>query len=503
MSKSVEGRTACVDLQALPLQLLLKRCPEWRDCPVAVVDQDRPQGTLLWVNERARAQRVLPGMRYSAALSLSGDLRAAVVSQDEISQGVGKLFGELSNFTPNVEAFKEEPGIFWLDASGLERLVESLLVWARQIRDRLTACGFEATVVVGFTRFGSYAAARAKRGVLLFGTLQEESAVARSVKLDRLDLQPKVRDALHKLGVENVGQFADLPTEGIARRFGEEILRWKRLADGSLDPPMQPQRPASPARERIILDDPESNALRLQQIVQQMLEPLLSQLADRCHKLAVLHLGFRFDRLGEHVEQIRAAAPTLDRRQWWELIQLRMEAVRKLPDSVCEITLLGEPARVEQKQSTLFDDRPRRDPAAANRALARVRAEWGESCVVHAQLREGHLPEGSFDWRRLAAIDKPQPHTVDAKRLGMLVRRIYSRPLPLPPRPRHEPDGWLLRGLEQGPVARVHGPYVVSGGWWNRKVKREYHFAETQKGEVLWVFYDCERRRWFLQGRVE
>jgi protein ImuB len=86
---------------------------------------------------------------------------------------------------------------------------------------------------------------------------------------------------------------------------------------------------------------------------------------------------------------------------------------------------------------------------------------------------------------------------------GRLVRRIYARPVPLPSRPRQEPDGWMLRNLEQGPVVRVHGPYVISGGWWNRAVQREYHFAETQKGELLWVYYDRNRRRWFLQGRVE
>jgi protein ImuB len=84
-----------------------------------------------------------------------------------------------------------------------------------------------------------------------------------------------------------------------------------------------------------------------------------------------------------------------------------------------------------------------------------------------------------------------------------LVRRIHTHPLPLPPRERHEPDGWMLRGLEEGPVARVLGPYVVSGGWWNRPVHRDYHFAETRRGDLLWVYYDRMRRRWFLQGRVE
>jgi protein ImuB len=61
----------------------------------------------------------------------------------------------------------------------------------------------------------------------------------------------------------------------------------------------------------------------------------------------------------------------------------------------------------------------------------------------------------------------------------------------------------MLRGLEHGPVVRVLGPYVVSGEWWSEPVHRDYHFVETQKGDVLWIYYDRPQRRWFLQGRVE
>jgi len=120
--------------------------------------------------------------------------------------------------------------------------------------------------------------------------------------------------------------------------------------------------------------------------------------------------------------------------------------------------------------------------------------------VTRARLREGHLPEGRFAWETLDTLGPPAPREVS---VNVLVRRIFDRPLALPSRSRQEPDGWMLRGLEQGPVIRVQGPFVVSGGWWRRPVHREYHFAETQKGEVLWVFYDRGSRRWFMQGRVE
>src|SRR5690348_15413835 len=77
-------RLACVDLPAFPLQLLCRRNPAWAQHPVVVVEEDAPQGRILWVNEKARAARILPGHRYAHGLSLARDLRAGVVSEREI-----------------------------------------------------------------------------------------------------------------------------------------------------------------------------------------------------------------------------------------------------------------------------------------------------------------------------------------------------------------------------------------------------------------------------------
>ena len=55
------GRTACLDLPAFPLQLLLWRRPDWRALPAAVVESDKPQAEILWMNERARAS---PGQAH-------------------------------------------------------------------------------------------------------------------------------------------------------------------------------------------------------------------------------------------------------------------------------------------------------------------------------------------------------------------------------------------------------------------------------------------------------
>ena len=96
-------RTACVDLPAFPLQLLLQDHPDWQDGPLAVVDRDHPQGVLLWVNEHARRFRVLPGMRYAAGLSLAAQLRVAEVPPERIDMAVSQIARRLRRFTPDVE----------------------------------------------------------------------------------------------------------------------------------------------------------------------------------------------------------------------------------------------------------------------------------------------------------------------------------------------------------------------------------------------------------------
>jgi protein ImuB len=297
-----------------------------------------------------------------------------------------------------------------------------------------------------------------------------------------------------------VGRFIDLPADGFARRYGPQAAQLHRLATGELQIPLQPERPSPPALQRRILDHPETSVKRLTLIIEQSIPPLLQVLADRCEALTEIHVVFRFEHLGDHIECVRPASPTLNANQLLELIRLRLEALRELPDPVVEVVLAGKGTPTERKQLQLFAQRSKRDLAAADRALARIRAALGDDSVKRARLRDGHLPEGSFTWDAVDKLPKPEPREVDT---NQLIRRIYNPPIPLPSRPRREPDGWMLRDLKQGHVIRVLGPYVVSGGWWNRPVHREYHYTETRKGEMLWVYYDRSRRRWFLQGRVE
>ncbi|MBI4526785.1 MAG: DNA polymerase Y family protein [Deltaproteobacteria bacterium] len=500
-------RLACLNLPAFPLQLLLRSHSEWARYPVAVVSEDKPQGTILWVNKKAWNARVLPGLRYAAGSSLAPDLRAGVVPATNIQREVAALIKRLMRFTPEIEPSCEEPGVFLLSGTGLKLLYPSLEKWAREVRADVASQGFRANIVVGFTRFGTYAVAKIRGGVAIFENFSDERAAAGKVPIAYLDLDPELRDALIKLGIETIDQFLSLPPGGLYERFGPKANRLHRIASGDLWAPLQPCAPEEAVQQRLLLDDAETDSGRLLFLIRRLIHPMLVSLSNRREALAELWLHFLILR-DWLKERIRPAVPTLDSVQLVDLIRLRLERM-EFSTGVDEIELIakGSPTTVEQLR--LFTEQAARDLDAANRALARLRAEFGDEAVVHARLANGHLPEARFAWEPLSRVKLPKDDLNDLNDLNVsngpaaLVRRILAKPIPLPPQPMTHKDGWLLLGPKHGAVEKLSGPYIISGGWWNREIHRDYYFAETRRGDILWVYYDRLRRRWFLQGWVE
>lgn len=494
-------RLACVDVPALPLQLLLKAHPEWAGLPAVVVDEDKPQGLVLWANARAREVGVLPGLRYGPALSLAPTLRAGTIGESAIEAGVRAIVDRLHGFSPDVEPSFQEPGVFWLDAGGLGPVFPSLEAWAVAMRDDLGGCGFIAAVVVGYRRFGVYAVARSLKGrrALVFDQVSEEDELARAVPLSLVGLSPGARDALAQLGVQRVGEFLALPAHGIRKRFGPEAHDLHRFASGVWEPPLNPLVVTPPIEARVELDYQETNAERLVFIAKPLVDRLLHALMTKGQALTELRLRLDLDGAPPVIHPIRTAEPTLSAVVIMELVRLRLTAA-PLAAPVVGLAAGAESMPATAEQLAMFAEAPRRDPAAAARAFARLRAAFGaDDVVVKAAMRDRHSPEGAYMWEPMHAIGLPHPR-LDAPVL--LVRRILAKAQPLPHPPGRGPDGWRVLGPLGEPVERWSGPYRLSGGWWRGGLERDYYFAELPGGELLWVYYDHMRARWFLQGEI-
>jgi protein ImuB len=503
-------RMACVNLPAFPLQLLVQRHPDWQNHPVVVVDKDKPQGVILWINKLARRSSILPGMRYAKGLSLAPDLRAGEVSGSEIQEHIDRLTERLRFFTPDVEPSHYMPGVFWLNASGLSLLYPSIKKWAGLIVSELTGAGFQCSMAVGFSRYGSYAIARTSRRIEVFDNRNHERQHARALSIVRLGFPPDLRDALAQLAITTLGGFIDLPEDGVRKRFGNEAYDLYKMARDELFSHLDAVIPDEPFLEITTLDHPESHIERLMFVIEKMIAAILVSMRKRSRLLAAVSILLVLDNGDKRNELLRPAEPTLEVTQILRLIELRLQAI-SLVSGVVDISVRAEAVLATQKQLELFAKRPRRDLRAAERAFAQLRAEFGDRAVMRARLRDGHLPEACYEWEPMDKLSAPTPRKVKAHNL---VRRIFARSVALLSWARRQGDGRLpsIGEMRRSDTPTFHpridscdtvGPYIVSGGWWRRRVHREYYFVRNPQGRWLWIYYDKRRKKAFVQGAIE
>jgi protein ImuB len=583
---------ACLELPAFRLQLLLRQRPEWRHHPAVVIDEDRPQGLILEANTIARRKGIHPGLRYAHALGLSRDLRAGVIPPHVLGAGLAHVIVQLRAFTPHIEPSADEPGLFWLDASGLDGLYGSSFDWALRLTDILEIETFVSFIAVGFTRFGTYAAVKslgvehvdhhasphtappsfpssnANAGmpplaarIRVMTSHGAEHKLASAVPLTYLALPPTLRERLDRLSIRTLGELLTLPRAGLAKRWGPRVVELVRLLSGETLVPLAPTPEAPRRKAEVLLDYVERDATRLLVHIEALLSALVPSVAASSRKVTelVLTLGRegRRSRIAPSVSpetpktslqstqlehhRFRPAAPTNEMVLLLDLVRLRLERLaaaaithadaptprsrsrQALPNTPAGFVLVAVElfdSAATPEQARFFTDAPHRDLAAAARALARIAAELGEDAVTRIAPREGHLPRAQQSLVRLAPDDlrlpSIAPESTKSTELPLatppLIRRFHPLPEPLPARPRDlRNDGWPSRQLAQGPIIETSGPYLVSGGWWGatqtgqhtrHEVSRDYAFAETRRGDLLWIYYDRRRRRWFEEGGV-
>lgn len=554
-------RLACVEVPVLPLQLLLRARPQWREGPVAVVVEDAPLGLITHVNEAARRHGVVPGLKYGEALSLCAPLHAAVVDAQEIEDAVSSMLKLLRDWSPAIEASRDEAGVFWLEAHGLSQVFPSLEAWGAQVLAVLKAAGWRASLCVGFTRFGSYAVTKALRVDVAkhLTSPEEEQRLLAQVPLRRVGLEPRALMALEKLGVTTLGGFLALPVGGLRKRYGEVAERLALSAAGKRVEPFQPTAAVVPVQARLDFDEPvlDSNQLIFASLA--ALRQLMQSLAERQLALRTLTVTLELDRPKGVVNEplvlnVALAEATQDGARVTEQVRLTLAAALAppLPDgervgvrgqtkilSVVEgeghtsapikpslhvvPPSTADPAPVSTPLTTqflgvrslFFDaggappataqlalvDRPRRDPYDTRRTLERLRAAFGPLAVQQLTHGPGHLPEARLHFELLKDVPPPAEATAPTP---LRMRRMKFKAELLPTRPNHEPDGWLVLGERGGPVLRHHGPFFINGGWWRGDVSRHYYFLELERGgQVLWCYFDALRRRWLRQGDVE
>lgn len=485
-------RVACVDVPALPLQLLERARPTWRGAPLAVIEEDHPQARLLWIDATAVQKGVRVGMRYAAALQLCRDLRAAPIPPGMLDDAKHELVALCTDFSPKVEPDRAREGVFWLDPTGLGALFGPLERWASALHAALRARTLRGAVVVGFARLPSWAVARMRAGPFVIESPAAEAALAARAPLALVELPPELCEALRGLGITTLGDFLALPRGDVGQRFGPEARTLHALFADALRPPMQALPPEAPVRVEAELETPDDDVARLLFCIKGGLHALTSELARRSLALRALEVRLELERAPSVVERVEPARATRDAQVVLELVRLRLGTVT-LPARVERIVLEATPTRAVGTQLSLFAGR-RRDPDAAARGIARLRASFGDEAVTRATLLDAWLPERAFAWQPTETLDAPR--VTAPPEAGLLVRRLITPALELST----GPDG---KPCTDPPLDALTGPYRLQGGFWVEEWSRDYFYGERRDGALLWLYRDRRRDRWFLQGTLD
>lgn len=471
---------ACINIPSLALQIALRRYPAFEG-PLVLLAAEKPSSPILQLNSAARTLGLRPGMRYSEGLSLVGNLKAAVVSVSEVERARDEIFRILEHWSPRIEACPFEKGSFWVSSSGLAGLYGSEALWGAGIRSALTEHHYRATVVIGLTRGGTYVLARARRRSTVVRTWAAEKRAWETAPLSIFPLTLGQRRILERLGVTTLASLARIPPEDLARRWGSTLVQELQRWQASAQLPLQGIEKPSPWTWILRPEAPVSDSRALVALLDAPLDDGLKALRLQARLLRELQVVFIFETGELRSEILRPAEPTARRAVLFRLLDLRVSRI-PFPGGVSEIRLTLQDIAEAPVTGELFARPPVRDLRRGAEALGWIRAQWGDSAVVHAVLVDSHVPESSYRWEE---VDTPAVPLSPQGPSSLLtaVRRVNF-----------VPDSEAVNPVGK----RIGGPYRLQGTSGSNPMDREFWFLQNRRHEVLWVSWDrlTQRSRW-------
>jgi len=249
-------KIACILVPYFPCQVERLDDASLAGKPLVIGGQPWEKGTVYCCSPEASGDGVHPDMPLRQAEQLCPQAMFLPINEERYQEVHRQLLKALAPFSPVVETV--ELGQVCLEASGLKRLYgpdERLACSIRDVIKRET--NLLSQVGVASNRFVAEVAANlatySKPQVIPRG---EEQAFLAPLPIDFLPASEQTKRFLDILGINTIGQVAQMPKDALAKQFGAEGVFIHDLALGYDNRPLSPTPEELALRGRISFEDP-------------------------------------------------------------------------------------------------------------------------------------------------------------------------------------------------------------------------------------------------------
>ena len=273
---------------------------------------------------------------------------------------------------------------------------------------------------------------------------------------------------LHKWGIHTLGQFVALDREQLGARLGPEAIRMWERANAQSDRMLKLIRPPESFEESFEFENEIETAEPLLFMLRRFLEQFAIQLSGSYLVTKELTLRITFTNKQIYERIFKIPQPTNNVDLLFRMLHTHLENFKsKYP--IVAVALKAQPIKPAREQFGLFET-TLRNPHQLSETLARLTGLLGADHVGTPVLEETHRPDAfrmePFAWQ-VGAIEFNRPKGIEPT-FRTAVRRfrpsISASILLDEDRPMH------IRGADVGgKIIDLHGPYLISGNWWNEK----------------------------------
>ena len=460
------------------------------DGPCAVLDEAHGRPIIHTVSPAAQSSGVVPSMSLAAAYALCPSLKLRKRDPNAETEQLKRLAAWAKQFTPLVSL--EPPQALLLEIRGSLGLFGGLPRLQERLSRELTGFGFDFHMATTPAPLASLLLARNGR----FDVVEHKEALRsalRHLPIAGLPLSAHLIRRLVRAGIRNLHDLWRLPRDGLARRFGPELLGYLDRAVGTLTDPRESHRLAPCFAKELALPEEIYTQASLLAVARHLIAQLCRYLYSKDMGTTRLQLELHHVRQPATRITLGLRRSTRDEAHLLGLLEAHLNRIR-LPAAVIKLGLNSREIHpfTATTQTLFAHQRAFSDPTQRDRdwqcIIDQLRARLGTEYVQSLRICADHRPERSWKYGQpTTAPSHPSAHA--------------GRPLWLLTKPKALP---LRQGRpwRRGLLSLQSDPERIESGWWDeRDIRRDYYIATDTDGSRLWIFRDLSgNNAWYLHG---